>query len=552
MKTRKMTNGLDPSILAVDPLRFVSLCWPDMTLYDKQRDVLQSIRDNIETFVHAANELGKTRIAAVVAIWFFASRTPARVVTSSSSETQLNAILWSEIHQLINTSKFRLPFVSKTLCMKKLRKPDATETEPLDYVIGCVTNMVENFQGHHLPNDKPRVLAIFDEASGVPDEFFDASDSWAHRKLVIGNPLSTTNFFYFKCKGGDAPDPAGEAPLLRKVIHISGRDSPNVQVGMRWRDEGRPGRPPVLIPGLLSYAEYLRRDQEWDEVKRTTRLHGEFYEGDQAVLFPMQWLDAAMNAQRWDALQQTNRQVEAIGVDVAAGGRDNTCWTLVDGRGVLEQIVMDTPNTMEIVGRTIRLIEEHQVPPSCVAFDAGGGGKQIADRLLEQRYDVCLIGFGETATSSQAYKNRRAELYGELRELLKPDGEKQPFALPPIAYELRQELTVLPLQYDSEGRLYLPPKERRSTHATGEVSLRQLLGRSPDRADSLALAAWALGIRGRIPDYSDYDFAWNDNTPLTPAELAAMPEEMRKLCQMYDGREYSRHSSHRWRDDDWW
>ena len=26
-------------------------------------------------------------------------------------------------------------------------------------------------QGHHLRNDKPRVLAVFDEASGVPDEF---------------------------------------------------------------------------------------------------------------------------------------------------------------------------------------------------------------------------------------------------------------------------------------------------------------------------------------------------------------------------------------------
>ncbi len=54
--------------LAADPLRFVSLCWPDMQLYSKQREVLFSIRDNLETFVHAANETGKTRIAAVGAI----------------------------------------------------------------------------------------------------------------------------------------------------------------------------------------------------------------------------------------------------------------------------------------------------------------------------------------------------------------------------------------------------------------------------------------------------------------------------------------------------
>jgi len=218
--------------LALDPLRFISVCWPDMQLYDKQRDVLHSVRDNVETYVHAANELGKTRIAAIAAIWWFASRTPARVITSSSGETQLKQILWTEIRSLIASSAFPLPFRVTTLQIEKLNDPRGQVTEPLDYVIGHVTNEVENFQGHHLPNDKPRVLAIFDEASGVPDAFFDAADSWAHRKLIIGNPLSTTNFFYRLCRAGDVPDPAGSAALLRKVIHIDGADSPNVKVLM--------------------------------------------------------------------------------------------------------------------------------------------------------------------------------------------------------------------------------------------------------------------------------------------------------------------------------
>jgi len=328
--------------LAADPLRFVSACWPQMQIYDRQREVLLSVRDNVETFVHAANETGKTRVAAVVVLWFFTTRTPARVISSSSSQTQLDAILWSEIHSLIRASRLPLPFLEKSLCLKKLRRLDSTETEPSDYVLGYVTNAVENFQGHHLPNDKPRVLAVFDEASGVPDEFYEAADSWAHRKLVI----------------------------------------------------------------------------------------------------------------------------------------------------VIAQIVQDTPNTMEIAGRTIRLLEEHKVPAGRVAFDAGGGGKQIADLLHEQRYFVQLIGFGESAAAKQAYKNRRAEMYGRLRELLNPDREEGPFALPPDAHSLRQELAVLPLQYDSEGRMQLLPKEAAGPQQG--PSLRRLLGRSPDRADSLVLATWVL------------------------------------------------------------
>src|SRR5262245_46304752 len=96
------------ALLATDPLRFIGLCWPDLKLYDKQVEVLLSVRDNVETFVHAANELGKTKVAAVITVWWFASRTPARVITSSSSETQLNLILWSEIRHLISSSAYPL------------------------------------------------------------------------------------------------------------------------------------------------------------------------------------------------------------------------------------------------------------------------------------------------------------------------------------------------------------------------------------------------------------------------------------------------------------
>jgi hypothetical protein len=50
---------------------------------------------------------------------------------------------------------------------------------------------------------------------------------------------------------------------------------------------------------------------------------------------------------------------------------------------------------------------------------------------------------------------------------------------------------VLPLLYDSEWRLMLSPKDRTSAESA-QVSIRQLLGRSPDRADSLVLAVWGV------------------------------------------------------------
>jgi hypothetical protein len=340
-------------------------------------------------------------------------------------------------------------------------------------------------------------MVVFDEASGVADEFFEAAGSWAHRKLVIGNPLHNNSFFYSLCKQGDFPDPANPDRLMRKVIHIGGRDSPNVEIAMRLKEQGIPGPAPVLIPGLLTYEEYVRLERTWDEVRRTTRLEGHFHEGAATMLFPPEVLDRAMDPRRWAQLAEQPRQALTMGVDVAAGGRDNTCWTIVDQLGMIDQFVMDLSNTMEIVGHTIRMIRQFSIAPQNVVFDAGGGGKQLVDRLREQGFRVQAVHFGSAAYDRANNLNRRAELYRRLQERLCGDGEEETFALKPDP-QLRAELAVLPADYGSEGRLQLPSKNDNSGRV-GQKSIRQLLGgRSPDRADSLVLAAAMLPKKGKL------------------------------------------------------
>jgi hypothetical protein len=116
-------------------------------------------------------------------------------------------------------------------------------------------------------------------------------------------------------------------------------------------------------------------------------------------------------------------------------------------------------------------------------FDRGGGGKQHADRMRAMGYPVRTVAFGEAVTPDirrglrriderveaqeerYVYLNRRAEMYGTLRELIDPARDVPVFALPAEYTVLRRQLSPIPLMFDAEGRLKLPPKNRTSAES---------------------------------------------------------------------------------------
>lgn len=481
-----------------DPLTFVKLFWPEMRLYPKQVEILRSVALGGRTFVHAANGVGKTRTAALVALWFLCSRSPAKVITSSSSNRQLKKVLWGEIGTLVRSAKYDLGFKRNDL---ELYREDATGSR-IDnhFCIGLVTNTVETFQGHHLNlgDGISRTLAMFDEASGVGDAYYEAAESWAETMAIFGNPLHTKGFFYRHCRQGNGP--------RQRVIHISADDSPNVQFGKRWVAAGYAGDPPQVFPGVISWDKYSDRMASWDAIKRLIRLEGKFFEDDSVVLFPPSWLDKAQDEFGEIALAAAGGPF-AIGCDTAGRGRDFTVWVVLGPLGVRLVIVRHEPDSMRIVGETRRLMDMFHVQGRRVCFDSGGGGKECADRLRELGYQVRDVNFGAGARDKRQYANMRAELYGRLRSRLDPSqwpvlGEEDEatgvpdltFGLPPTEDKLREELAVLPMSVDSEGRLKLPPKDRATGAAVSDKvqTIRDMIGRSPDRADALVLAHEAL------------------------------------------------------------
>lgn len=184
-----------------DPFALRRLLWPDVRFYDKQREIITSVRDNFETVCVAGNMLGKDFVSGFVVLWFFLTHHPCRVITTTVRSDHLR-VLWGEMGRFVQTSRFPMlhedggPLIVKHLEIQRIYKGKVC---PISYVRGMTSQRGEGMAGHHAAH----TLCVIDEASGVDDEAYEQAQGWAKKFLVIGNPNPCNNFFRRAVEGGD-------------------------------------------------------------------------------------------------------------------------------------------------------------------------------------------------------------------------------------------------------------------------------------------------------------------------------------------------------------
>lgn len=521
-----------------DPLAVMKLLWPKEYYYKQQREICYSIWNNDETIVPAGNMLGKDFIAGRIILAFFLTRTPCRIVTTSAKSEHLR-VLWGEINAAIASAAYPLtvdqggPLIVNHQNIRRVDPETGIEC-PLSYITGMVASndSIAAMQGHHVAriadpttglwDGIPRTMFVSDESSSVPDEYFTMVRTWANRMFIFGNTWDCNNYFYHAIEGKPGSEDTGgdmlrdpsnpEAGYYRKIIQIAARDSPNVQYALKEIELGLKPSGRMIVNGVKSYEEYAKNLKMWDIVQQTVSLEAQFYKGVGNLMFPQEWLNRSHEYA--SSLSSVGRKAKAIGCDPAEGG-DKSAWCVIDEYGILELLSLKTPNTSEIPKQTIALMQKWGVHAEMVLFDRGGGGLQHADNLRERGYKVRTVGFGESVAPERkrgttilpvkieqdeeryTYKNRRAEMYHQIRLAIDPSESTQ-FGIPRHMVEIRKQLAPIPLKYDREGRIELPPKNKKDNDSK-EVTLIELIGHSPDEADALALAMYGLVNKKRKP-----------------------------------------------------
>lgn len=408
--------------------------------WEKQIEVLESVRDHSRTAVRSCHGAGKTAVAGAVVWWYLLTHWDSVVLTSAPTFRQVETLLWREIRSLYARSRY-------PLCLPPLNT--RIDIGPKWFALGFSTDDPEAAQGFH----SRRVLLVIDEAAGFPQDVFDslegALSGEGSRLLTIGNPTDPTSVL------GRESRAAGV-----NKIQISAFDTPNVAAGKS------------LIPGLVTQEWVEDKKLRWGETSAmyTAKVLGEFPEQGTDTLIPLAWVERA--EMRFDKGMGSTGGARTIGVDVARFGDDETVIALREGN--VGRILRRHRNlsTMETTGHVIHAYREAKATQ--IHVDGVGVGGGVVDRLVELDYPTLDMQAGATAShEEERFLNARAEWHWNLRDLFATDT----IVLQPDD-ELKAQLTSIKYKMDSRGRVVIERKD--------EMKKRGLP--SPDRAEALMLA----------------------------------------------------------------
>jgi len=422
-----------------------------------QRRTLRSIAEHIKAnrgkvdmdalrrSVSSGRGIGKSALVSWLILWMLTTRIGSSVIVSANSENQLRTVTWGELTKWATMS-----------INSHWWEPSATKLVPAAWLTDLVERDLkkgtrywaaegklwseENPDSYAGVHNHDGMMVIFDEASGIPDGIWSVASGFFTEKILdrywfaFSNPRRNTGYF-FETFHGKRDFWDGEIIDARTV---EGTDKA------------------VYDQIIAEYGE--------DSIQARVEVYGEFpAAGEDQFISPVV-VEDAFKRERWKDMSAPI----VIGVDPARGGMDSTVILVRQGRDVISIRRLKGEDTMSVVGHVIDAIEEFK--PVLTVIDEGGLGYGILDRLTEQRYKVRGVNFGWKAKNPIMWGNKRAEMWGAMRDWLKT-------ASLPMDRALKNDLVGPMKKPNSAGTIFLEGKK--------EMKSRGLA--SPDAADALAV-----------------------------------------------------------------
>lgn len=429
-----------------------------------QTDTLEDIRHELEkgatldeairVAVASGHGIGKTALIAWVIQWFLSTRENPQVVVTASTQTQLTTKTWRELakwHRLsINRHWFQWTAT-------KFAHVEHTDTWFASAIPWSAHN-ADAFAGTH----EKYVLIIFDEASAIDDVIWETTEGalttagaiW----IAFGNYTKNTGRFH-ECF----------ARFRHRWIHkqIDSRTSKkaNKKEIEKW---------------IADYGE----DSDFVRI----RVRGVAPRSGSKQFIGQDLVDACKNfvAQGYEGAPKV------LILDVARFGDDQAVVGLRQGRKLRVLAKYRGLSEVQLRHRFEEFIDQEE--PDAIVVDGDGMGGPLCDELRAANYhknaqgrDILTEFHGAgTAMEPTLYYNRRAEVWGEMREAMRNGLD-----IPEDDIELHADLVGPEYTFQRKGEfdvILLESKE--------DMKSRGLA--SPDTADMVAMSyAVKVAVRPR-------------------------------------------------------
>ena len=413
-------------ILGVEPLPY-------------QAEFLEAIASGERKIsVRSGHGTGKSTAASWAMLWFFLMHYPNKVVVTAPTSSQLFDALFAELKRWIN----ELPPAMQQLVNAKSDRIEHVSA-PSEMFISARTSRAETpeaLAGVH----SEHVMLVVDEASGVPEQVFEAAagsmSGHSAVTIMLSNPTRSSGTFY------ESQTRLSDSWWTRRWSCV---DSPLVS------DE---------------FVEEMRQRYGEESNAFRIRVLGEFPLADDDTIIPFHLVESATHRD----VEVSDETKPVWGLDVARFGTDCTALCKRQGPVVTEIRSWRGLDLMQTVGRVVAEYEALSPSnrPREILVDSIGIGSGVVDRLRELELPVRGINVAESPSMKETYTNLRSELWFKTKAWL----EDRSCKLPPND-QLIAELTSIRYSFTSSGKM----------KAEGKDEMRRRGLSSPDLADALCL-----------------------------------------------------------------
>ena len=394
--------------------------------------------------IGSGHGIGKSAITSWLILWIMSTRPHSKGVVTANTSDQLGSKTWAELgkwlKKCITGHWFEITTGKGAMKLVHREFPESWRCDAQT----CREENSESFAGLHAASATP--FYIFDEASAVPDKIWEVAEGgmtdgepmW----FVFGNPTRNTGRF-FEC--------------FNAMRH-------------RWTSRQIDSRT-VQITNKTQISEWVSDYGEDSDFVRV-RVRGVFPRASSLQFIPRDLVDEAMR--RVPETISVYGRTAVVGVDVARFGGDQSVIRTRIGRDAATwaPLRFRELNTMQLASKVIEHVKLlKQAGLRVVIFvDGGGVGGGVVDRLQQLGYDVVEVQFGGKADDARKYANKRAEIWGRMKEWLAGGCLAKDEAL-------ATDLTAVEYGFKPDDTILLESKE----------SMKKRGLASPDDADALAV-----------------------------------------------------------------